>query len=231
MPAHDQARAINESQMRWLAEVCENLPIERCLDLGLGTGFSSICMAKAGCEIVSVNNEAIETPRRIEALERYRKLCGDTPTVLNGNTDQVLPALVRDHQQFGLIFIDAGHRFDQIFVDVHYSAQLCVPGGILALDDTYYGAIMSVVNWINTNMAHLWEPLEILENTISWRRTSLDRDCESAELLHRCQPGPPNAFVIVDDNTYETMHEPCGDQAEAMGFRYWKSSTDSGKTP
>ena len=209
MAPFDQLRAVNKAQMEWLAENSENVPFKEALDLGFGCGFSAVAMMKGGCKVTCVNYEGADVVRRVEAEQRYERICGEKPKIIGAPTDRALPRLLDDGRKFGLIFVDAGHRFDDVFIDVHYAKSLCVPGGILALDDTYYGAIKSAANWIISNLGHIWQPYQILENTISWKRTAAEADDWLQEITHRSHPGPPNRFEVATENADE-LKTTCG---------------------
>lgn len=63
----------------------------------------------------------------------------------------------------GLIFIDGGHRFENVMTDFVLADQLCSPGGYVVLDDAWYPAIETVVNYVRANrpdyaVAHLPVP-------------------------------------------------------------------------
>jgi hypothetical protein len=169
-------------------------------------------MVRGGCAVTSINNEAPSVPRRVEAEQRYERMCGVPPTIISASTDRALPKFCDEGRRFGLIFIDAGHRVDDVFIDVHYAKDLCVPNGVLALDDTYYGAIRTVANWVISNLGHIWKPYEVLGNTISWRRTEVaGDDDEMAGLVHRTGAGPPIAFESATENGEEFMLYPGSD--------------------
>jgi hypothetical protein len=124
----DQLRAVTKEQMEWLTEVAQSVPSKDALDLGFGCGFSAVAMVRGGCSVTCVNNEPANVPRRIEAEQRYERMCGQPPTIIEASTDRALPRLRDEGRKFGLIFVDAGHRVDDVFIDVHYAKGLCVPG-------------------------------------------------------------------------------------------------------
>jgi predicted O-methyltransferase YrrM len=218
----DQLRAVTKEQMLWLTEVAQSVAGKEALDLGFGCGFSAIAMVRGGCNVTSINNEAVTVPRRIEAEQRYERICGRPPTIITASTDSALPRLRDEGRQFGLIFVDAGHRVDDVFIDVHYARDLCLPGGILALDDTYYGAIRVVANWIISNLSHIWKPYQILGNTISWRRSELEGDDSRLGLTHRTHDGPPVGFEVATANADEFLLYPRANDAGKYGFEVWK---------
>ena len=60
----------------------------------------------------------------------------------------------------GLIFIDGGHRFENVMADFVLADLLCCVGGYIVLDDAWFPAIESVVNYVKANrpdyaVAHL----------------------------------------------------------------------------
>jgi hypothetical protein len=220
----DQLRAVTKEQMQWLTETATSVPCKEALDLGFGCSFSAVAMVRGGCNVISINNEARDVPRRIEAEQRYERMCGKPPAIIEGSTDSVLPRVRDQGFKYGLIFVDAGHRVDDVFIDVHYAKDLCVPGGVLALDDTYYGAIRTVVNWVISNLGHLWQPYQILGNTISWKRTELAGDDSRLGLSHRTHDGPPNSFQVATENADEFLHYPQPIEATQHGFKPWTNS-------
>jgi hypothetical protein len=226
MKEFDQRRAVTREQMEWLTEVARIVPFKHALDLGFGCGFSAVAMMGGGCSVTCVNNEAASVARRIEAEERYERLCGQPPVIIEGSTDSALPRLREEGRKFGLIFVDAGHRVDDVFIDVHYAKDLCVPGGILALDDTYYGAIRVVANWVMSNLGHLWKPYQILGNTISWKRTEIVGDDSGLGLIHRTHDGPPVRFEVATENGYEFRYYPGEVEAVKQGFETWKPGSN-----
>src|SRR5689334_20070532 len=89
----DRLRAVSMEQMAWLTEIAGSVPLPEALDLGFGCGFSAVAMARGGCRVTSVNNEAPNVPRRVEAEQRYERMCGQAPTIITASTDSALPRL------------------------------------------------------------------------------------------------------------------------------------------
>ena len=222
MGEFDQLRAVTKQQMQWLTELAATVPLNDALDLGFGCGFSAVAMMRGGCRVTCVNNEAPNVPRRIEAEQRYARMCGQPADIIEASTDSALPRLRDERRKFGLIFVDAGHRVDDVFIDVHYARDLCVPSGILALDDTYYSAIRTVANWIISNMGHIWKPYQILANTISWKRTELQGDDSKLGIAHRTHNGPPTGFQLATENARKFLIYPAPAEAAKLGFEIRK---------
>jgi predicted O-methyltransferase YrrM len=62
-----------------------------------------------------------------------------------------LPTLVREGARFELIFFDGSHFFDDVFVDVYFTTQLLVDGGIVAFDDSTNRHVRKVLRFIRAN--------------------------------------------------------------------------------
>lgn len=68
--------------------------------------------------------------------------------------------LDRQGASAGLIFIDGGHRFENVMTDFVLADGLCCLGGYIVLDDAWFPAIETVVNYVRSNrpdyaVAHL----------------------------------------------------------------------------
>lgn len=61
---------------------------------------------------------------------------------------------------FDVIFIDAGHRYDEIMVDLTYAVQLASVGGVIILHDTWMGATQAARSWVKTNLKGILQEVE-----------------------------------------------------------------------
>ena len=96
----DQLRAITKEQMAWLTEVAQIVPVKEALDLGFGCAFSAVAMVRGGCAVTCINKEAPSVPRRVEAEQRYERMCGVPPTIITTSTDRALPKLCDEGRRF-----------------------------------------------------------------------------------------------------------------------------------
>jgi hypothetical protein len=69
----------------------------------------------------------------------------------------------RGPESAGLIFIDGGHQFENVMTDFVLADRLCCVGGHIVLDDAWFPAIETVVNYLVVNrpdyaVAHLAVP-------------------------------------------------------------------------
>ncbi len=67
----------------------------------------------------------------------------------------LLPRLVCEGRVFDFVFIDGGHRFDNVFVDLFYANRLLKPGGVVVFDDVFAESINLACRFARTNYGYL----------------------------------------------------------------------------
>jgi predicted O-methyltransferase YrrM len=159
----DRATALAPEKTSYLLEHALSRKPARVLEIGLGWGFSAAGLQSLGCVRQHVIVEFDVGSARAIRAERNVRAITTRPESLEfcwGNSDRVLPRLCDRGEQFDLIFIDGGHRYDDVFIDFHFSRMLAAPGGSILLDDTWLPSIRTVVSWIETNLADQWRRLQ-----------------------------------------------------------------------
>lgn len=74
----------------------------------------------------------------------------------------VLPNLVKDHSEsIELAYIDGSHLFEDVFIDFYYVTLLSAPGALILFDDSTYPEVRKVLKFINTNLGHVLEPVDL----------------------------------------------------------------------
>lgn len=58
---------------------------------------------------------------------------------------------IRGPESVGLVFIDGGHKFENVMTDFALADKLCSIGGYIAFDDALFPAIETVTNYIAAN--------------------------------------------------------------------------------
>jgi predicted O-methyltransferase YrrM len=67
----------------------------------------------------------------------------------------VLPRLLAQGRQFGLIYIDGSHLFEDVFVDGFYGSRLLTENGFLLFDDSTDPHVAKVIAFIGRNLPGL----------------------------------------------------------------------------
>ena len=72
-------------------------------------------------------------------------------------SSQTLPKLLAEKQQFGMIYVDGSHLFEDVLVDFYFAHQLVSLGGMLAFDDSGDPHVRKVIRFIRRNFASIYE--------------------------------------------------------------------------
>ena len=127
MPAAQQNRA----EFIAFAEMLEARDINgKCLQLGLGTaGASHLLFQQLFKEVWTVDGS-------IENVANLLSRFPETKHILLGNTrDEDLPWYLSERGPFDLLFVDAGHSYDDVRWDCLDYMPLVRSGGIVAFHD------------------------------------------------------------------------------------------------
>ena len=161
--ADDRVTALAPEKTSYLLELALTAKPARVLEIGLGWGFSAAGLQSLGCVRQHVIVESDVGSQRTTQAERNVRAISTRPQSLEfcwGDSHRVLPRLCDRGEQFDLILIDGGHRYDDVFVDFHYSRRLAAAGASVVLDDTWLPSIQTVVSWVETNLADQWQRLQ-----------------------------------------------------------------------
>jgi predicted O-methyltransferase YrrM len=160
--ADDRVTALDPQKAAFLLELAASRKPASVLEIGLGWGFSAAGLQSLGCvhRHVIIELEA-GSPRALQG-ERNVRGAAPRPESLEfcwGDSHAVLPRLCASGERFDLVFVDGGHRYDDVFVDFHFSRRLVAPGAVIVLDDTWLPSVRTVVSWVETNLADQWRRL------------------------------------------------------------------------
>jgi hypothetical protein len=78
----------------------------------------------------------------------------------------VLPHLLAEGRQFGLIYVDGSHLFEDVFVDAYFSARLLRDQGYLLFDDSSNVHVAKVLAFIDSSLPSL----ERASDRVLWQR-------------------------------------------------------------
>ena len=67
----------------------------------------------------------------------------------------VFPRLLSEGREFDLVFLDANHRFEGVFVDLFYAGRLLRERGVVFVDDVHLPGIRRAVDFFVANLG--WE--------------------------------------------------------------------------
>ena len=158
----DRVTALGADKALYLLELGLERRPARVLEIGLGWGFSAAGIQHLGCVQRHVIVELEAGSARACQGERNARAAVTRPGSLEiiwGDSHVVLPQLCAGSERFDLIFLDGGHRYDDVFVDFHFARRLISPSGNIVFDDTWLPSIQTVVSWVETNLSDQWQRL------------------------------------------------------------------------
>ena len=89
----------------------------------------------------------------------------DFVEVIEEKSSVVLPRLMAAGRQFGMIYIDGSHLFEDVFVDAYFCARLLEIGGYILFDDSTDPHVAKVLAFINASASGLE-----CQPEITWRK-------------------------------------------------------------
>ncbi|MDQ3014921.1 MAG: class I SAM-dependent methyltransferase [bacterium] len=85
-----------------------------------------------------------------------------------------LPVLLKEGTRFQFVFIDGGHRFDEIFIDWYYSDLLLEKEGYIMFHDSWMRSTQMVAQFIRTNRKDYKEVPTPQDNLILFKKVGDD---------------------------------------------------------
>jgi predicted O-methyltransferase YrrM len=149
---------------QWEAEFAQLLDLyrervpDRVLEVGTyhgGTLYHWLQNARPGATVVSVDTYKAGVDNR----HLYDGWCPSDVTVVALQGDSNRPATaerVAAHGPFGWVWIDAGHRYDEVKRDWNLYGPMCEPGGIVAFHDV----LPPSRTWPDIEVNRLWREIQ-----------------------------------------------------------------------
>lgn len=147
--------AISQDEGALLRDLVTQYKPKRTLEIGMATGLSGlhICwgLLRAGQGGV---HTAID-PNQVQpewaglglGLRDYAGVPEEMFNWIRGCSDQVLPQMVAQNQQYDFSFIDGNHRFEGALLDFYYIDQMTPVGGLVVFDDADWPSVRRVTRF------------------------------------------------------------------------------------
>lgn len=158
-----------QNNLHVLCALVDALRPTRTLEVGLALGHSAIAIAdkhRAGNAPPSGQHIAID-PFQESVWDDYGMLAleaaGLSPycSVIRDYSWRALPRLSETNVDFGLLYIDGSHLFEDVFIDLFYCARLVSPGGVVLFDDASDPHVAKVIRFVRRNMRHAFREMAL----------------------------------------------------------------------
>lgn len=176
IPENDRESSIRPDAAAYLHQFIKEHGLSRTMEIGMAYGCSTAHIIAAtqtrhvaidpyqhcyGAGDVGIRN--LERLGLVQHLDLRREL-----------SRQALPRLADRGEQFDFIFVDGGHRFDEVFPDFALSDPLLVEGGYIMFDDAWMASVKHTAGFIRTNRVDYQEVPSRHWNLLIFRKTGRD---------------------------------------------------------
>lgn len=172
IPAHDRDTSVRKIEAEFLRAFVRNHRITRTLEIGFAYGYSAAYIMDAtGSDhvVIDPNQSRYEDQglKNIAALG-FAERCH----LMRMPSHSALPILLSEGKKVQFIFVDGGHRYDQIFIDWYYCDLLLEVGGFIVFHDRWMRSTQMVTNFIRTNRDNYKEVRVPLGNLVVFEKIS-----------------------------------------------------------
>lgn len=157
--AIDQDTRISAHQGAELHRLVSTAGAKSCLEVGLAYGYSTVWILDALSRTPDTSHVAIDPFQ----LSRWGGVGLETVNRLNAATkfqwiqersDFALASFAKAERTFDFIYIDGGHRFDDVIVDFYLSDRVLNVQGLMVFDDMFMPSIQTAVSFLERNRAY-----------------------------------------------------------------------------
>lgn len=139
---------------------------ETMLEVGVNVGHSLLLALAVNPRLHYVGVDLCVHPYSRRCLDYLRAHLGDRVELVEGNSRDVLPALIaRRPHAFDLVHIDGGHGFDVAYADMVNALELAREGGLILFDDTNLLSLEALCDycvisgWVDrVVLGRIWKP-------------------------------------------------------------------------
>jgi predicted O-methyltransferase YrrM len=197
----DKLTKISPSQGMWIYDLCVSVKPKATIEIGMAYGYSTLYILAAIAKNQFGHHTAIDPLQRssywqaigLTHAQTLAPIQGSEPTfqLIEDRSDRTATDLIRANSTFEIIFIDGGHRFDDVLVDFYLYAPLCTIGGHIIFDDIWMSSIQTVVAFVRANRSDFLEVptgqanmcvfQKVSDDTRDWRhfrRFTLSQDAD-----------------------------------------------------
>jgi len=120
------------------------------LEIGLAFGISALFISEAirsvkGTKHIIVDPFQSDSFKNVGLNNLYNAGFEDLVEFHESPSCTVLPKLECEGTRIDFAFIDGGHSFEAVFVDMFYTDRILRVGGILVIDDTHFPAVLEAL--------------------------------------------------------------------------------------
>ena len=174
----DGITQVSADQGLWLHQLCLKVRPKKTLEIGLGYGFSTLYFLAAISQNKVGHHTAVDPYQsRWHGIGLANVVRVGMASSFRFIKDLSFPALVdlgRAGEEFDIIFIDGGHKFDDVLVDFTLASKLCPKDGYIVLDDLWMPSIRKAAAFLRTNRKDFLSVETRMKNIAVFQRVGPD---------------------------------------------------------
>jgi predicted O-methyltransferase YrrM len=144
----------------FIRELCQREQARTTLEIGMAWGLSTLFMLEAlAASDSSFSHTVIDPFQSSQWHGAGRRAVQDTGlaghvTIFEEFSRIALARMEAEHRQFEFIFVDGGHRFEDVFVDLIFADRILKPGGLMIFDDSWFDPVFLTCRFAETNYGY-----------------------------------------------------------------------------
>jgi predicted O-methyltransferase YrrM len=152
-----------------LRNVFRSLRPRRTMEVGLAFGGSCLTFAalhqEAGAETrrqhVAIDPFQTSVWERLGILAVERAGLAGYVEVREELSCLQLPKMVEHGEEYGMVYVDGSHLFEDVFVDAYFACRLLSEGGIMLFDDCRIPQVKKAIRFLRSNMTDCLEDVDL----------------------------------------------------------------------
>lgn len=176
----DPITRISVEEGACLYHLCRDSGAARTMEIGCAYGFSTLYFLAAISSNPAATHTAID-PWETHAwhgiaVANARAVGMDKSfRLIEEKSFLAVPRLIRDKNEYDVIFIDGSHRFDDTLVEFALCALACKMGGYIVLDDMWMPSTRKAVSFVRRNRRDFSEIATPVLNLAAFQRVAEDK--------------------------------------------------------
>lgn len=154
IPKNNRNTSISKKEAKFIFKFLQTKRISRTLEIGFAYGCSTAFIISATKKPHFVI-DPFQSQYHDLGLKNIKKLkLNKYLHFIKDFSHNALPTLIKKKMLFDFVFIDGGHKFDEIFVDFYFVDLLLKKGGYVLFNDAWMRSTQLVASWIKTNKSN-----------------------------------------------------------------------------
>lgn len=145
----------------FIRELCRREQARTTLEIGMAWGLSTLFILEALAAPDSPFSHTVIDPFQSSQWHGAgRRAVQDTGlaenvAIFEEFSRTALARMESEKRQFDFIFIDGGHRFEDVFVDLIFADRILKPGGMMVFDDSWFDPVFLTCRFAETNYGYV----------------------------------------------------------------------------